>query len=140
MCTEPGKAVIAIPCSDLQTFFGSDEKKAGVTYLGPFCVNSLAVMNAVCALDPTLVCRAPGVAIHRTGRRIAAMVHRRRLAQESVVRATILSSVHLSRRTPGEVRTRAGRTWRWMDRRKLGAATPAEEGSAPSCRCRLITT
>jgi hypothetical protein len=94
MCTEPGKAVIAIPCSDLQTFFGSDEKKAGVTYLGPFCVNSFAVMNAVCALDPTLVCRAPGVAIHRTGRRIAAMVHRRRLAQESVVRATILSSGH----------------------------------------------
>ena len=53
VCTEPGTAVIALPCSDFQTFFGSDEKKAGVTYLGPFCVNSSAVMNAVCALDPT---------------------------------------------------------------------------------------
>jgi hypothetical protein len=51
-CTEPGKAVVALPCSDFQTFLGSHEKRAGVTYLGPFCVNSSAVENAVCALDP----------------------------------------------------------------------------------------
>jgi hypothetical protein len=52
-CTEPGKAVIALACGDFQTFFGSDEKRVGVTYLGPLCVNSSAVENAVCALDTT---------------------------------------------------------------------------------------
>ena len=50
-CAESGKAVLALPCSDFQTFFGSDDKGLGLTYLGPVCVNSSFAQSAVCAPD-----------------------------------------------------------------------------------------